>query len=169
MSLTAAQIETPVGPLALVIRGNTLAALTFDRHDDALRRALGDVDGLPAASARSAVLSRLRAYFDGDLGALETIDVELHGTPFQVRVWEELRKIPVGKTIAYLDLAERIGQPSAVRAVAGANGRNPVAIVVPCHRVIAKDGSLHGYGGGLPKKQWLLEHEGAIARSLVAV
>ena len=83
------------------------------------------------------------------------------GTPFQKTVWKTLRKIECGHTISYAELARRIGRPSAVRAVGLANGQNPVSVVVPCHRVIGSDGRLTGYGGGLPRKKWLLEHEGA--------
>jgi len=105
---------------------------------------------------------RLAAYFDGDLGALAELPVLTDGTPFQRRVWDELRRIPVGQTISYAELARRIGKPKAMRAVGAANGKNPVAIVVPCHRVVAANGTLWGYGGGLPRKAWLLKHEGAL-------
>jgi methylated-DNA-[protein]-cysteine S-methyltransferase len=104
----------------------------------------------------------LRRYLAGDLAALEEVSVDTAGTPFQESVWSSLRRIPVGRTVSYAELAKAIGRPTAVRAVAGANGRNPVSIVVPCHRVIATDGRLGGYGGGLPRKRWLLAHEGAI-------
>ena len=88
------------------------------------------------------------------------------GTAFQRDVWLALRRIPVGTTISYVELARRIGRPRAVRAVGAANGANPVAVIVPCHRVIGADGRLTGYGGGLPRKQWLLEHEGCRLQSL---
>ncbi len=89
----------------------------------------------------------------------------LAGTPFQRRVWQELCTIPYGRAISYAELARRIGQPGSSRAVGGANGRNPISIIVPCHRVIAADGGLGGYGGGLDRKVWLLEHESeALAR-----
>ncbi|MBW7935431.1 MAG: methylated-DNA--[protein]-cysteine S-methyltransferase, partial [Gemmatimonadaceae bacterium] len=84
------------------------------------------------------------------------------GTAFQQRVWKALREVPFGKTASYGDIARRIGNPKGVRAVGLANGRNPISIVVPCHRVIGSDGSLTGYGGGLDRKQWLLRHEGAL-------
>lgn len=93
-----------------------------------------------------------------------SIDMELRGTPFQVKVWNTLLTIPFGKTISYSDLANAIGDLKSVRAVGLANGQNPMPIIVPCHRVIGKDGNLVGYGGGLDKKQWLLEHEGALSR-----
>ncbi len=104
-----------------------------------------------------AVLTR---YFDGDTTAIDTVPVELNGTAFQKNVWAALRRIPCGSTISYAELARRIGEPAAVRAVGAANGANPVAVVVPCHRVIGADGSLTGYGGGLDRKKWLLTHEG---------
>src|SRR5262249_24563412 len=106
--------------------------------------------------------SAMRRYFAGDLRAIEALVVDPGGTPFQQRVWAALRRIPVGTTVAYSALAQRIGDPLAVRAVAAANGQNPIGIVIPCHRVIGAAGSLVGYGGGLPRKRWLLAHEGAL-------
>jgi methylated-DNA-[protein]-cysteine S-methyltransferase len=105
--------------------------------------------------------SALDRYFGGDLRALDALAVDTGGTPFQQRVWIALRAIPVGTAVSYSALARTIGMPRAVRAVAAANGANPVAIVIPCHRVIGADGSLTGYGGGLARKRWLLAHEGA--------
>jgi methylated-DNA-[protein]-cysteine S-methyltransferase len=92
--------------------------------------------------------------------------VELNGTPFQKNVWQALRRIPAGTTISYAELAKRIGEPAAVRAVGTANGANPVAVIVPCHRVIGSNGRLIGYGGGLDRKQWLLQHEGVVSPKL---
>ena len=92
--------------------------------------------------------------------------VELNGTPFQQRVWNALRAIPAGSTLSYSELARRVGAQAAVRAVGAANGANPVALVVPCHRVIGANGTLVGYGGGLPRKRWLLAHEGVTTPSL---
>jgi methylated-DNA-[protein]-cysteine S-methyltransferase len=138
-------MKTPIGPLSARMKGNKVVALDFS--DGAVPEPLA---------------ARLRAYFGGDLAALDEIEVEFErGTPFQLLVWNELQRIPVGTTISYAELARRIGRPKAVRAVGLANGQNPVALVVPCHRVIGKDGSLTGYGGGLDKKRWLLEHESA--------
>lgn len=112
-----------------------------------------------------AVLDELAAYFRGDLAALDRIPVNADGTRFQKQVWTALRTVPAGNTVSYQELAKQAGAPNAVRAVAACNARNPVAIVVPCHRVIGSDGSLTGYGGGLSRKRWLLDHEGA-CRSL---
>jgi methylated-DNA-[protein]-cysteine S-methyltransferase len=108
----------------------------------------------------------LTRYFAGETAAIDGVAVEMNGTPFQKTVWAALRRIPCGTTISYADLARRIGEPSAVRAVGTANGANPVALIVPCHRVIGSNGSLTGYGGGLDRKQWLLTHEGVMARQL---
>jgi methylated-DNA-[protein]-cysteine S-methyltransferase len=105
------------------------------------------------------------AYFAGDLGAINRIEVATGGTPFQREVWAALRTIRVGTTMSYGALACHVGRPKAIRAVGAANGSNPVSIVVPCHRVIGADASLTGYGGGLERKRWLLEHEGVIAKS----
>lgn len=106
---------------------------------------------------------RLRRYFAGDLTAIDDVPVATGGTPFQRRVWNVLRTIPAGTTIAYAELARRIGQPTAFRAAGHANGANPIGIVVPCHRVIGSDASLTGYGGGMERKRWLLAHEGVAA------
>src|SRR5580658_2896403 len=108
----------------------------------------------------SGLSSALRAYYDGDVFVLDKLSVFFGGTPFQNKVWKALRTIPCGMTLSYGALAKRIREPKAVRAVGLANGSNPVGVVVPCHRVIGSDGSLTGYGGGLPRKRWLLEHEG---------
>ena len=93
-----------------------------------------------------------------------SIPLELHGTEFQKKVWNELLNIPFGKTISYLQLAKELGDVKLIRAVGGANGKNPVSIIVPCHRVIGSDGTLIGYGGGLDKKKWLLEFEGVLVQ-----
>jgi len=158
-------LESPIGRLSLYVRQATLVALEFDTGRDdprllLLRRfpeaGFSEVAGTPFADA-------LRRYFDGELRAIEGLAVDPGGTRFQARVWRALRKIPVGSTLSYGELARRLGQPLAVRAVGLANGRNPIAIVIPCHRVIGSDGALVGYGGGLERKRWLLGHEGALA------
>ncbi len=125
-----------------------------------LRRHYG-ADGIRLcdASRPSAARRSLQAYFDGDLDAIGDQPTATNGTDFQRTVWEALRRIPVGHTVSYGALAVRIGRPTAARAVGLANGANPVAIVVPCHRVIGADDSLIGYGGGLDRKRWLLAHE----------
>jgi methylated-DNA-[protein]-cysteine S-methyltransferase len=115
------------------------------------------VPGEEIAVLKSAAL-QLKEYFTGTRREFD-LPVALHGTAFQCKVWEHLKSIPCGETRTYGQLAQRIRQPTASRAVGLANGRNPVSIVIPCHRIIGSDGSLTGYGGGLERKQWLLEHE----------
>jgi methylated-DNA-[protein]-cysteine S-methyltransferase len=117
----------------------------------------------PAADPAGAV-AILRDYFDGDIHALDRVVVEMDGTPFQRQVWTALRTVRAGRTASYSDIARAIGLPAAVRAVGAANGANPIAVVVPCHRIIGAEGSLTGYGGGLDRKRWLLEHEGVLLR-----
>ena len=157
------RFETPVGDLAAFAHDGALCALSFvdGRYDPLvpLRARLGavrTVDGDPLD-----VRQRFRDYFRGQLDALDALPVDTGGTRFQRRVWAVLRTIPAGRTFSYLDVARRVGAAEAVRAVGAANGANPVAIVVPCHRVIGSDGRLIGYGGGLDRKRWLLAHERA--------
>jgi methylated-DNA-[protein]-cysteine S-methyltransferase len=161
-TIDTTEMRSPVGPLMVAVRDGRLCALDLGNRSDLLDRlaACGDVrrNGDQAAAP---VLDRLRAYFDGDLEALDAIDAEpLWGTPFQRRVWAALRTIPRGETVSYAQLARRIRAPKAVRAVGAANGANPIPMVLPCHRVVASGGGLGGYGGGLPMKRWLLAHEG---------
>jgi methylated-DNA-[protein]-cysteine S-methyltransferase len=106
---------------------------------------------------------QLLEYFDGDRKQFN-LPLDLEGTSFQLKVWNELMKIPYGKTITYFELAKRVGDPKALRAIGGANATNPASILVPCHRVIGSDGKLVGYAGGLWRKKWLLEHEFAFAQ-----
>ena len=161
-------IESPIGPLTAGDRGGRLCLLHFGVVDARLEQTMERwYPGEPRARRESpfarGVLSR---YFDGDCGSLDAVAVELNGTEFQRRVWQALRRIPPGSTISYAELARRIGEPGAVRAVGAANGANPIAVVVPCHRVIGSDGTLTGYGGGLDRKRWLLTHEGVVAPQL---
>jgi methylated-DNA-[protein]-cysteine S-methyltransferase len=159
------RVASPVGPITVVAYDRALVAVDFGEPDERLWRLLrgrfGPVEPVPAADPLGAC-SALRAYLAGRLDALDDLPVDTGGTPVQARVWAALRTIPPGHTWSYKALAERIGRPGAVRAVGLANGANPVGIVVPCHRVIGADGSLTGYGGGLSRKRWLLEHEGAL-------
>lgn len=106
-------------------------------------------------------INQLNLYFEGKLKEFD-VKLNIEGTEFQKKVWKELMKIPYGKTVSYLDIAKAIGNEKAVRAVGGANNKNKLPIIIPCHRVIGKNGSLIGYTGGLPKKEWLLKHEGAL-------
>jgi methylated-DNA-[protein]-cysteine S-methyltransferase len=116
------------------------------------------------ARAPETVRAALTAYFAGDLDRLKSIPWRVAGTPFQRNVWTALRAIPAGTALSYRTLATRLNVPKAVRAVGHANGANPISVVVPCHRVIGADGSLTGYGGGLDRKRWLLEHEGFVVK-----
>ncbi|PBC86077.1 methylated-DNA-[protein]-cysteine S-methyltransferase [Streptomyces sp. 2224.1] len=149
---------TPVGPLTLVAAGQTLTGLymTDQRHRPP-QETFG-APGDPGDSPFAAAIAQLRAYFRGELTTFD-LPLALHGTPFQRRVWAALGTIPYGETLSYGQLAERLGVPTAARAVGLANGRNPVGIIVPCHRVVGANGSLTGYGGGLDRKRRLLAFE----------
>jgi len=156
-------IETPIGRMILLASDGVLLLLEFEEAGDRVARVLkarfGDYTLVPKANPFG-LSDRIRAYFEGDLAAIDDIATDGGGTQFQRRVWDELKRILCGVTISYGELARRIGNPSAMRAVGLANGRNPVSLVVPCHRVIGADGSLTGYGGGMKRKEWLLRHEG---------
>lgn len=171
-TLTVTTLDTPIGPVGLAASGDSLVGVSLGRAFEGsgvhaqLERALGELGLQPAADPAGAA-TRLRRFLAGDMAALEEQPVEMHGTEFQRSVWAALRRIPSGATWTYSQLAEAIGRPTAVRAVGAANGANPVSLFVPCHRVIAADGSLWGYGGGLPAKAWLLRHEGALPPDLL--
>lgn len=147
-------LPSPLGDLLLTSDGAVLTGLHMEPHE------------LPPGRRDDTALrpfrDQLRSYFAGELQAFD-MPLALEGTPFQCAVWAALRQVPYGATISYAELARRVGQPGAARAVGSANGRNPVGIVVPCHRVIAADGTLGGYGGGLERKRWLLDHEAAVS------
>lgn len=156
-------VDTPVGPLAIVVdQKGAMRQLSFDGESERWRKEFARHFPKAELAARHDPFghaSALKAYFAGDMEALGKIPVVFGGTPFQNKVWKQLRRIPVGETMSYGDLAKKIGEPKAMRAVGLANGSNPIAVVVPCHRVIGSDGSLTGFGGGLPRKKWLLAHE----------
>lgn len=167
LQLRSNRLSTPIGEMIIVtdLDGN-LRAIDWEDHQDRMLRLLHlhyGKDGFAIQSEYDIAgpTAALRAYFNGDLQAIRDLPVETAGRPFQRAVWSKLRDIPCGQTISYLELAQRVGRPKAVRAVGLANGSNPVGVVVPCHRVIGAGGSLTGYGGGLPRKHWLLVHEGA--------
>jgi methylated-DNA-[protein]-cysteine S-methyltransferase len=152
-------IDSPLGPLTLVGEGDRLLEVKLPRRGKAMpppSGAVADRGELDEAARQ------LGDYFAGKRHAFD-LPLELRGTEFQRSVWRALAEIPYGETVSYGELAERLGHPGAARAVGAANGRNPVAIVLPCHRVIGSDGSLVGFGGGLPAKRLLLELEGAPA------
>ena len=167
MELFIDTLPTPLGLIRLISDGKNLRAVDFEdcesRMMQLLKRQYGAVSFRPKSNPADAT-KRLAAYFDGELSAINDINVMSAGTEFQQHVWRSLRDIPVGKTWSYGELARAIGKPQASRAVGLANGRNPIAIVVPCHRVIGADGTLTGYGSGLPRKKWLLEHERALSQ-----
>lgn len=162
------QLDTPTGKVLLVTDGDVIRALDWETHEHRMQRLLQRHYGknilLKQLSQPSPCSYSLQAYFEGELMALGTLQTATNGTDFQKRVWSELRKIPVGQTLSYGQLATNIGKPSAARAVGLANGSNPIAIVVPCHRVIGANSSLTGFGGGLARKHWLLNHENVSLR-----
>jgi O-6-methylguanine DNA methyltransferase len=161
-------MHSPLGPLTLVRSDRGLCAIEFGdfaavRDELAVwakrwwpSAAFAPGNGDPLLEAASA---ELEAYFRGELRRF-TVPLDLRGTPFQTEVWQALQRVPYGKTASYKEIAAAVGRPRAVRAVGGANNRNPVPIVVPCHRIVGADGSLVGYGGGLPIKARLLALEG---------
>lgn len=161
--------DSPVGGLLLAADDAGLTEIQFEPHRRPAPASGGSprpTDGASAAARTIAeARAQLTAYFAGELDTF-ALPLAAHGTPFQERVWAALRDIPFGETISYAELARRVGEPRAVRAVGGANGRNPLPVVVPCHRVIGADGSLTGFGGGMERKRWLLDHEGALREPL---
>jgi methylated-DNA-[protein]-cysteine S-methyltransferase len=168
--LVLTTLPTPLGEIDVVADAEgRLRVLEF--HDQphrlarALRRHHRD-QPVETGAAPTAVRDGLAAYFAGELAALATVPWTIDGTPFQGRMWRALVEIPLGETTTYARLAARIGSPTAIRAVGTANGANPIAIVVPCHRVIGTGGALTGYGGGIERKRWLLAHEGAYQPAL---
>lgn len=177
-----AAVETPLGDVWLRVEHGALREMIFidehrrkqppDLNGAAKLRSKATIKGgngnTSAASrepldAGSPALARIAGaverYFAGDVDALDEIPIEAEGTEFQRAVWDAIREIPAGRTASYQEIARSVGRPAAVRAVGTATGRNPVSIVVPCHRVIRSDGTLGGYGGGLHRKEWFLEHE----------
>jgi methylated-DNA-[protein]-cysteine S-methyltransferase len=158
-------IPSPIGTIVIVVDGDKLCSLDFEDYTERMMRLLTrryaevrlkQVDDPHGFSAR------IKTYFAGDYDSLTAIPVKTGGTPFQQQVWTALREIPVGQTFAYSRLAARIGRPKAARAVGMTNALNPIAIVLPCHRVVGCNASLTGYAGGLDRKRWLLRHEHAI-------
>jgi len=162
------RLATPIGE-ALIVTDAAGYLRAFDWADRAsgmarlLRLHYGSVVPEPGDAPEN-LRRRLRRYFEGDVGCLVDIVWRTSGTPFQRSVWLGLTTILPGQTLSYGSLAAKLGRPRSVRAVGLANGSNPISVVVPCHRVIGADGSLTGYGGGLERKRWLLQHEGAVFR-----
>lgn len=151
--MKTAILHTPLGLLRIEGNPKGIASVSF------VEEGLNTQNKIPDELKN--VCNQLNAYFKG---SLTTFDLTLapEGTDFQKRVWAELVKIPFGKTVSYQVIANKLGDPKVIRAAASANGRNPIAIIIPCHRVIGADGSLTGYAGGLHRKKWLLEHESPV-------
>jgi methylated-DNA-[protein]-cysteine S-methyltransferase len=163
--LTLSKIDAPIGAFLIATdHEGVLRAVDFWANEPRLRaqlsRQYADV-AVEHGQAPAPILTAFADYFGGDIRALERVPVATVGTGFQQKVWATLQRIPAGQTWSYGQLAKEIGEEGAARAVGLANGQNPIAIVIPCHRVIGADGSLTGFGGGLPRKRWLLDHEGA--------
>jgi methylated-DNA-[protein]-cysteine S-methyltransferase len=163
-------MESPLGALTLTSTGGFLTGMTMEgqKHVPAPvpagRDRPGDPDHVDDDPCFAEIKDQLSAYFGGTLTHFD-LPVKLTGSDFQRRVWRCLQGVPYGETISYGELARRVGNPNASRAVGLANGRNPVAVIVPCHRVIGADGRLTGYAGGLDRKTWLLHHEAAVVTS----
>jgi methylated-DNA-[protein]-cysteine S-methyltransferase len=161
------RMASPLGEMLLVTdAAGILRAADFHDHAARMQRLLRLHYGAlapEAGTAPSAVRHALARYFAGEFAALGEVAWATAGTAFQRAVWAALVRIPCGQTTTYGALAVQLGRPAAMRAVGAANGANPISIVVPCHRLVGANGALTGYGGGLPRKQWLLRHEGALA------
>jgi len=160
-ALAVATLDTPIGPIRVGAHDGGLARVLFDKQRDEELT----IDPSPGAASKAHLqlaLDALREYFDGKRTSFDDLTLAPAGTEFQLSVWQALLSLGFGETCAYRDIANKIENPKAVRAVGLANGKNPIPVIVPCHRVIGADGSLTGFGGGLPAKKWLLEHEGAL-------
>jgi methylated-DNA-[protein]-cysteine S-methyltransferase len=158
------RVRSPLGTLIIVATDEALCALDFAvARSQTLARIRSRFPGvvLKRRQDPNGYATRVHAYFSGDFRALDDITVDCGGTSFEEQVWRALRRIPAGSTTTYRELAEVVRRPRAVRAVGLANARNPVCLAIPCHRVIGSDGHLKGYAGGIWRKRWLLEHEGA--------
>lgn len=155
MTTYFSRIDSPLGDLVVLSDGHFVTGLYFPEHKGWSGPA---TTSQQADEMFAAARGQLSEYFAGDRLAFD-LPLKLLGTPFQQTVWQQLAKIPFGETISYAELARRVGQPTASRAVGAANGRNPISIIIPCHRVIGASGKLTGYAGGVQKKNWLLEHE----------
>lgn len=165
MRLETAVIASPIGPLTVVAGPAGLCHVGFGDELPGVQAALAgrfEAAQWTRSDDPAGAASALRRYFAGELDALDALPVDPAGTPFQRRVWLTLRRIRAGTTWSYAELARAVERPRAVRAVGAANGANPLALVLPCHRVIGADGRLTGYGGGLERKAWLLRHEHAL-------
>jgi methylated-DNA-[protein]-cysteine S-methyltransferase len=164
MKLYTTTIQTPIGPFTLVCDGDSIVAAGFcERYED-LRIADRDRVAVEPVADLGEHSRALAAYFGGDVSAIDRIPVRQRGSAFHLAAWQALRQIPPGMPISYHELAIRLERPGASRAAGTACGRNTVALIVPCHRVMRADGSLGGFGWGLARKQWLLDHEARTAQ-----
>lgn len=160
------KIATPLGPLWIISDEQfQLRAVEWEEHSDRMEKLLNihyRLTGYQRVASKNpgGLSQKLKDYFDGDLNIISSLPTENAGTAFQREVWQLLKSIPCGQVMHYGQLAEKLGRASAARAVGAANGANPVSIVVPCHRVIGRNGTMTGYAGGVARKEWLLRHEG---------
>lgn len=149
-TLETAFLPTPIGVLNIIGSEDGVESVQFSDSNESIS------EGIP--SGLIDVVNQIQEYFNGDRTEFN-LKLSPKGTNFQKRVWDELTRIPFGQTQSYQQIANKLGDPKVVRAAASANGKNPISIIIPCHRVIGSDGSLTGYSGGLHRKKWLLEHE----------
>jgi methylated-DNA-[protein]-cysteine S-methyltransferase len=182
MRIRYTTFASPVGSITVAWKGETVVCVHMDeavnrtswrtryrsaapieRLRSELSERFGDVE-LEHAGPGARPARAFRRYFAGDRHALDRLAVDPGGTPFQAKVWKRLRAIPAGRTMTYGELADAVGAPGAARAAGGAVGSNPIPVIIPCHRVVGSDRKLTGFGGGLERKLWLLEHEGAAMR-----
>ncbi|MDC0712767.1 methylated-DNA--[protein]-cysteine S-methyltransferase [Stigmatella sp. ncwal1] len=163
-ALATARLQTPIGELRLAASDEGLRTVLFETDSAELPAARGS--GI-ARSHLASACTALEEYFTGRRKTFEGVTLAARGTEFQCQVWRALSLLPFGQTVSYATLAQRIGRPTAVRAVGLANGQNPLPLIVPCHRVIGSNGALTGFAGGLPAKKWLLEFEGALSPRLL--
>lgn len=171
-NLIKIRIKTPVGPMIALASGKGLCALEFDKPGrmELLARRLARWHGthvIKEANHPILALTKhwLRDYFKGRFGNLKTPPLDIRGTAFEKRFWRGLMKLKLGQIVSYARMAKKLGKPKAARAVGRASARSPVALIIPCHRLVGSTGSLTGYGGGTDKKRWLLEHEKAFGQS----
>ena len=165
MDLTTEIVASPIGALQLTTLGEEVVGVDFEgshgRGRLALERWFPEATFRPRLDPSRAAQVLAQYFVDRDAD-LDSLPVRLAGSDFQQSVWLALRGVPRGSTVSYAEIARRVGRPDAVRAVGAANGANPIPVILPCHRIVGSDGSLTGFGGGLPRKQWLLTHEGAL-------
>lgn len=164
--INVVRYASPIGKLSLASIDGKLVHLDFEDNDDRLKtiqsRRFKNLEWKEGGAVPAVITDWLDGYFAGFVGVLPIEAINMVGTAFQKSVWDALVNIPSGKSISYAGLADQLGNPKAVRAVARANALNPVSIIVPCHRVIGSNGTLTGYAGGLDRKKWLLDHEAAM-------